>query len=288
MALDSLIPEVWSARFLANLDKFLVYGNAINRDYQADAEFGNIVKVPSLGSVTIEDYAKDTDHNAAETLTATTVNILIDQQKMYNFQIDSIDEAQAKPNIMDQAMGRAAYAMADVVDSYIAAFTDSVGSSIGDVTTPITPAVDDIYEYMTEAARLLDEKNVPTYGRYIIMSPSGIKLLKDSGVFLSDTPTGDVVRMQGQFAAGTLPNGYKGQVAGFDLWMSNNTASDNAATSIWLAGHSMAISLVDSLNKVVAYNPERRFAEAVKGLYVFGAEAVEPDALVGIFTTLPK
>ena len=286
MALDALIPEVWSARFLANLDKFLVYGNAINRDYQGDAEFGNIVKVPSLGGVTIEDYVKDTDHSTAETLTATTTDILINQQKMYNFQIDSIDDAQAKPSIMDQAMGRAAYAMADVVDNYIAEFTDSVGSKIGDITTPITPTVDDIYEYMTEAAQLLDSKNVPTYGRYIIMPPSGIKLLKDSGVFLSDTPTGDIVRMQGQFAAGALPNGYKGQVAGFDLWMSNNTSSDNASTSIWMAGHSMAISMVDSLNKVVAYNPERRFSEAIKGLYVFGAEVVAPDALVGIFTTL--
>jgi hypothetical protein len=51
-------------------------------------------------------------------------------------------------------------------------------------------------------------------------------------------------------------------------------------------GHDMAISLVDSLNTIVAYNPELRFGDALKGLYVYGTKTVQPDALAVVYTDL--
>ena len=106
-------------------------------------------------------------------------------------------------------------------------------------------------------------------------------------MFLSDTPTGDTVRYMGQFMATTeLPMGWKGVAAGFDLFMSNNTPSSGSSTSIWTLGHSMGIQMVDSVNDIVGYTPEKRFADAVKGLYVYGAKVTQPTAGVKMFTTL--
>ena len=68
MALDSTIPKIWSARFLANLNKAMVYGNAINRDYQADASIGNSIELNQYGNVAIGDYTKNTDMSVAETM----------------------------------------------------------------------------------------------------------------------------------------------------------------------------------------------------------------------------
>jgi hypothetical protein len=48
----------------------------------------------------------------------------------------------------------------------------------------------------------------------------------------------------------------------------------------------MAISLVDSINSIEGYVPERRFGDAVKGLYVYGAGLVQPDALIPIYTAI--
>jgi len=288
MALTSLIPKIWAARFLDNLNNALVYGRAISRDYQADAQYGDSIEIAKFGDVAVGDYVKNTDFSTGpETLDATAMTLLINQQKYFNFQIDSIDEAQTKPNLMNKAMERAAYAMATEVDGYLSGLYNGFTNTIGAVATPVTPDVDDIYGYLTSAAEKLDEANAPVNGRYLIMNAAGIKLLKDSGVYLSDTINGDTVRYQGQFAATrSLPMGYKGTVAGFDLYFSNQTPSSGTSTSIWTAGHSMGIQMVDSLNEVVGYTPELRFAEAVKGLYVYGAKITQPTAGVKIFTTL--
>lgn len=288
-ALDSLIPQIWAARFLANLDKALVFGRAANRVFQPDAQFGNVVNVDKIGNVTIGDYTSNTDFVAGpEALTASPKVVTINQQKFYNFQIDSIDEAQAYPNIMNKAMERAAYSMADVVDTYIASLHAGATTKVNTTTTPGTPTDATVYGILTDAAKALDQLNVPTAGRFLIMGPAGIKLLKDSGEMLSDTPAGDIVRLQGQFGdPGMLPEGYKGRVAGFDLWMSNNTfAGGTGVTETWYFGNEMGISFVDSLNQIMAYEPEKRFAQAIKGLYVYGAAVTEPDALGVIYTTL--
>lgn len=289
MALTSFIPKVWSARMLRNLDTQLVYARAINRDYQPDAVFGNVISTSKMGAVTIGDYVKDTDMDAAETLDSVETTITINQQKYFNLAIDSIDEAQSKPNLMDAAMGRASFGMANVVDTYIASLYSSftAGTGLGTAGVPVTPTVDDVYEYLTLAAQILDERNVPVDGRYAILNAAGIKLLKDSGVFLSDTPAGDTVRFNGTFqSAGSLPMGYKGKAAGFDLLFSNKTPTDDVASSVWTFGHSEGISMVDSINEVVGYTPELRFGDAVKGLYVYGAAVTQPAAGVAMFTSL--
>ncbi len=287
MALDNMIPTVWSARLLANLDMNFVYGNAINRDYQADAAYGNIIEAFKMSEVAVGDYVKNTDIGDPEILAADKMTISIDQQKYFNFFIDSIDEAQTRPNIMDAAMGRAAYAMALEVDRYISGMYTNATKAIGTAAAPVTPTETDIYGYLTTAAALLDQANVPQMGRYLIMNPAGVKLLKDSGEMLSDTPTGDIVRTFGMFGgSGVVPNGYKGRIANFDIWMSNNVPTEDAAVSIWTAGHNMGISMVDSLNSIEGYVPEKRFGEAVKGLYVYGASLTQPAALVPIYTTI--
>lgn len=289
MALDSLIPEVWSARFLANLFKNFVFGNAINRTYQPDAQVGEIIHIGSIGDVTIGDYTKNTTIGAPEILDSDEVDILINIQKFYNFFIDSIDEAQSIPSIMDQAMAKAAYGMANAVDIAIASLSPLATGKIGTDALPITPTADIMYTTLTETAKILDKANVPTEGRYIIMSADGIKLLKDSGEMLSDTPTGDQVRTYGMFGgAGVMPNGYKGRVANFDIWMSNNTVAGTVSSEIWLAGHADAIAMVDSVNKVEGYSPETLFGDAVKGLYVFGTKMVLPQAAVAIYTDIVK
>jgi hypothetical protein len=48
-------------------------------------------------------------------------------------------------------------------------------------------------------------------------------------------------------------------------------------------GTSRAISFANQILKVEAYRVEKRFADAVKGLNVYGAKVVRPEAL-GVLT----
>ena len=55
MSIANFIPTIWEARWLAHLDKELVYGNLANRDYEGDIKAaGNIVKINQIGDIAAE------------------------------------------------------------------------------------------------------------------------------------------------------------------------------------------------------------------------------------------
>lgn len=47
-----------------------------------------------------------------------------------------------------------------------------------------------------------------------------------------------------------------------------------------IAGSSIATTFAEQILKTVAYSPEKRFGDALKGLHVFGGRVVRPEALV--------
>lgn len=284
MALDNFIPIVWSARLLANLHKNLVYGQAgvVNRDYEGEiSDVGDSVRINAIGPVTVGTYTKNTDMGAAETLTDAQTSLLVDQAKYFNFQIDDIDRAQQKPKVMDGAMREAAYALADTLDQYIAAlYSDASASNLyGTTSVPKTiAAATDAYEYLVELGVLLDQSNVPSQGRWCVVPPWYHGLLLKDDRFVG---TGSA---QAQSA---LANGMIGEAAGFSILKSNNVKYTGAADYKIMAGTSAAITLAEQISKVEAYRPQLRFADAVKGLHLYGAKVVRPAALAVLTCTKP-
>lgn len=282
MALDNFIPEVWSARLLQNLNNAHVYGQpgVINRDYEGDITGeGSVVKINSIGRITIGSYTKNSNIGDPETLQSGQTNLLIDQAKYFNFQVDDVDKAQAKPKVMDGAMEEAGWGLRDVADQYIAALYSGVASGnttgLGDDTTPLVPTATTAYEYLVAMGVLLDEANVPSDGRWVIVPPwyHGF-LLKDDRFVKAGTPATDAV----------LRNGMIGQAAGFTVLKSNNVPNTSATKYKVIAGHPMAWSFAEQIVSVEAYRPEKRFADAVKGLHVYGAKLTRPNAIaVGTF-----
>jgi len=47
-----------------------------------------------------------------------------------------------------------------------------------------------------------------------------------------------------------------------------------------VAGHSMATTFADQINSIEAYRPQDSFSDALKGLHLYGAKVVRPEALV--------
>lgn len=275
MTLANFIPEVWSARLLANLHKSHVYGQAgvINRDYEGEiTDVGDTVRINAIGPVTISTYTKNSNMSSPETLTDAQTALTISQAKYFNFQIDDVDKAQQKPKVMDAAMGEAAYALSDTSDQYIATLYSDVATAnaVGTDGVPIVPTSVTAYEYLVDLGVLLDENNVPSEGRWCIIPPwfHG-RLLKDDRFVAAGTPTTD----------STLRNGMVGQAAGFAVYKSNNVPNTSGTLYKILAGHPMAWSFVEQVRKIEGYRPELRFADAVKGLHLYGAKVVRPNAL---------
>jgi len=284
LSVDNFIPEIWSALLLSNLNKALVFGqpSVVNRDYEGEiAAFGDTVRINSIGRITVKNYTKNSDMDTPEDLTDAQRLLLIDQQKYFNFQVDDIDQAQQKPKVMGEAMGEASYSLADQVDQYLAGlFTEAdLANRIGSDASPKTDlgTAGTAYEYLVDLGVLLDEANVPSSGRWAIAPPwfEG-ELLKDDR-FVSFGTVANVAN---------LSNGMIGRAAGFDVLKSNNVAKTGTTYRV-MAGTSMGMSMADQIVSTEAFRPERRFADAVKGLHVWGAKVIRSQALAVLFANKP-
>ena len=284
MALTTFIPELWNARLLNALDKAHVFAGLVNRDYEGDIKKqGDTVHINTIGEVTIGTYTKDTDFTSGpQALTATDSTLVINQAKYFNFAVDDIDTAQAAGDIMDKAMQRAAYGLADAADKYLAdqlaaAITTANGNQVG--TTAVALTKENVYENIVKMKTILDKANVPTTGRWLVVPPEMVALILQDDRF---------VKTGGTKAEDTLANGWVARAVGFDIYESNNCNSANASSTTTYtitAGDEGACTYAEQISDTEAYRPEKRFADAVKGLHLYGAKVVDPKRLAGLKCT---
>jgi N4-gp56 family major capsid protein len=279
MSIANFIPAIWSARLLDNLNNYHVYGQlaVVNKDYEGEvSDMGDTVKINSIGAVTISPYTKNQEIVAAEALSTNLTTLTIDQGHTFNFFVDDVEKAQAAGNPIDAAMGEAGSGLSDKADVFIAGLNTgaAVANLIGNDTTPKTDVTkDSAYDYIVDLGTKLDESNIPSLGRYCIVPPWFFGLLQKDARFTKDP--------------NVLYNGYIGDVAGMRVFKSNNVPNTTGAKYKIIAGYPGAITFVEQIIKVEAYRPEKRFADGVKGLYVFGAKLIRPTGIAVLTANKP-
>ena len=287
MAVTTFIPELWNARLLYALEKAHVATNLVNRNYEGEiSNHGDTVHINTIGAITVKSYTKNTDIDAPETLTTTDQTLVIDQAKYFNFQVDDVDKVQAAGELVDTAMGRAAYALADVSDAYllgVIAAGAAAGNTIGSAAAPVALTASNVYENIVKLKTKLDKANVPNTGRTIVVPPDVYSLLLLDDRFAKSTATA------GQEA---LINGLVGRIAGFDVYMSNNvktgTGTDTGKTPYFeiTAQITDATTYAEQIIKTEANRMESRFADAVKGLHVYGAKVTDGTKIAKILASV--
>lgn len=271
MAISNFISTVWSENLLSALDKTYIGVANCNREFEGDIRNrGDRVKICGVGAVNVFDYTKDTDFASdAQTLTDTAKTLIIENAKAFNFQIDDVDRAQSNPRLMSQAMHVAAEALADAADSYVFSLYHKAGITISNKTA----SVDNILDSLIDARTALMENNVGDPGDIVIeVSPAVAALILKGKLTYNNTDT-------------TLDNGCIGHVAGCPVYVSNNIVvaddtSGNVKYHKCIARTKRAIAFAEQLSEIDAYRPEKRFADAVKGLHLYGAEVVYPSEMV--------
>jgi len=290
MAITRFRPEIWSASLLVALRKALVYAQpgVVNRDYEGEiAQAGDTVRITSISDPTIGTYTPNVTSVSPEELTDAQRTLTVDQAKYFAFYVDDVDARQAKGDVMPTAMGRAAYKLADQADQFVASLYTGIQSANAvnaGATVTFTAigstATEEFYNKALVPLKVkLDEANVPTDGRYCVVPPWGHAMLLLSSLFS---------RVDGSGGAAAARNAFVGRAAGFDILVSNNTPVPAAGRNIVTAGVDSALSFAEQINQVQAYRPEVKFADAVKGLYLYGAKLVRPDALAYADVTRPS
>lgn len=267
MAITNFISTVWSEALTRQLDnKYVAVANC-NRDYDGEiVGKGSSVKVCSVGDVNISDYTKNSNLAAAQTLDDSAATISISQAKSFNFQIDDIDRAQSSPKLMEMAMAKAAAALANVADKYV--FSLHTEATSTNTVTQASLSESNIIDTIVSAREKLLANGVPGSETTVLeVSPAVAALIMKAKI------------LQGSENTEALSNGCIGNFIGFEVFVSPNIAVSSGSTQCF-ARTKRAIAFAEQINQVEAYRPESRFADAVKGLHLYGAKVIYPDELV--------
>jgi hypothetical protein len=174
-------------------------------------------------------------------------------------------------------MDEASYAIADTIDQFVLGLYAQAGVTnttyMGSAGSPISVSSGNVILTLSYAGRYLSEKNVPNPNRFMVIPPwlhQKMLLAEIGGISATAVPK--------TFDNGALTSGFVGQALGFNFLLSNNTQLSGTGNAV-LCGNPTAISYAGQVSKVKPVDLQDSFGEGVKGLYVYGAKVVRPDAL---------
>jgi hypothetical protein len=146
-------------------------------------------------------------------------------------------------------------------------------------TATVSPAM-----VVSRMARLLDQKQVDTQGRWLVLDPIMLEILRDEDSRLLQAEWGD---------SGGLRNGLVlKNFHGFRVYTSSNlpsvgtgagttgTANQNANFGVIVAGHDSAVATAEQINKTETYRDPDSFADIVRGMHLYGRKILRPEGLV--------
>lgn len=283
MAVDTFIPEVWAAELLTTLEEHHVFAQdgIVNRDYEGEImEAGDTVHIGSLTDPTNAAYVKNVTSISPATLTTTDQTLLIDQARYFAWEVDDVDAAQVRNagDLMSKALMRSAISLRETADTFLATLASAGGTVLAaqDIVAGATTAADQAFNLLRRLRMTLNKANVPTADRYCVISPELEMVLLGDPRFIDASKYG---------SAGPILTGEIGRAIGFSILVSNNLPAGTAGTGVEvsnfvIAGHPMGITFAEQITKVEAYRPESAFSDAVKGLHLYGAKVVRPEAVV--------
>ena len=132
-------------------------------------------------------------------------------------------------------------------------------------------------------ARLLDQQQVDTAGRWLVVDPVFMEILRDEDSRLHNADFGE---------SGSIRNGLAvNNLGGFRLYVSSNlpsvgtgpgttgTANQIANYGVIVAGHDSAIATAEQINKTETYRDPDSFADIVRGMHLYGRKILRPEAI---------
>lgn len=153
-------------------------------------------------------------------------------------------------------------------------FPGATGAS----TTSVSPLT-----VVARMGRLLDQQFVDTQGRWLVVDPVFVEMLKDE----------DSRLLNGDFGGSGLQNGLIiNNLHGFRIYVSNNTpkvgtgpgTSGTSAQSsnfgVIVGGHDSAVATAQQLTKTETYRDPDSFADIVRGMHLYGRKILRPEGIV--------
>lgn len=282
MSVETFIPKLWAPQLEVPYQKSLIYaqpGIADSRFQPMLQNSGDTVTINTIGDAKIKTHVRTQDlvYDDVET---TEQKLVIDQERYYAFRVNDVDRVQAAGDFASAATTQHGNAMADDIDTQIAAqLAADAGKKLG--TTPVFDGADfyhpaagqtTAWDVLRALSLELNKVSAPTSNRWVVVGPNfGSALLADRRVTSADAAGTDLVARNGLVSS--IP------ILGLNVYQSVN-APVKAGRETIIAGVPGALAFASQLRTLEALRDPDRFGDLVRGLQVFGSKVIRPSGIV--------
>ena len=305
----TFIPTLWSKKLLVKFYEQTMLSEICNTDYESEIKsIGDTVRIRTTSAMNIRDYEIGMNLQY-EVPTPIYQDMQINKGKYYGVKVADLLQKQADLDLMNMFTEEAAKQLKISIEeevffnSFVTEGPDSAnkGATAGELsaaynlgtdTAPISSSdPENVLNAILRMASVLDEQNVPSEGRWLIMSPYDRHILMQSDIAASFF-TGD--------SASTIRSGKIGQIDRFTTYVSNllpkgttakalvsgrTDVSTGASVSnalprrVMVAGTKHAISFAATMNKTEPMRDPTDFGDIMRGLSIYGRKVIKPEAL---------
>ena len=233
--------------------------------------------------------------------TKDAAELTIDQGLYSAFQVDDVNKAQADIELINMFAKDAGLRIAIATDAEVLTYmatraaatnkgatagAESASINLGLITgvagslsvgTANATGVVGAIDLIVDINQVLDEADIPSEGRYVVLPAWFCALLKKGDLKSADI-TGDTT--------GVIRNGMIGMVDRTVIYQSNNlfTATDGDTEKSWyvLAGTKEAATFASQVDKVDTLPIPDSFGQYWRTLFIYGRAVVQPTALVNV------
>lgn len=280
-----IIPTLWAKKFLERFYDATVLSAISQTDYEGEIKgMGEKVTISQIPDITISTYDMGTAL-AVQRPTQTTLDLLIDQGKYWQFILDDVLDAQAFTSMLAPWAENASERMKIVVDTAVllgtvstATATTNRGATAGRISaninlgisgTPVVLTKTNVIDYIIDHGQVLDEQNCPETGRKMVIPAWMAALIKKSD--LKDASiSGDGVSI--------ARNGRLGMIDRYELYVSNLLPMQSVNSYVF-SMHPKALTFASQLTKTETLRSEATFGTLMRGLMVYGYKTVLPTLL---------
>lgn len=268
MAVTNFIPELWSASLLELWWDQAVFAALVNREYEGLASKGNVVHISGIVAPTVKDYKDNGRTTTPDDITDTGVDLLIDQERSFDFLVDDIDRVQVAGSL-ESYTGAAAEGLTADSESFLANLMVDNGTPYDGLTTDADSA-EDAWNVIADIRKQMNKAKVPASNRILAVNAEFERLLLGNDAKLTSVDTsGDTAGLR----SATL-----GQLLGFRTVVTNYLPEADEPQVV--AFQQRCVAYVSQIQDTEGMRAQNTFADRVRGLHVYGGKVIRPLGVV--------
>ncbi len=276
MANKNFIPEIWSASILENFHNQAVLTGLTNREYEGELKSGSKIHIAGVIEVKVKDYktgvlpdasgsGKQPRTTAPDTVADTGIELIVDQEKSFDFLVDDIDRAQSN-KAFDKYTESAGIGLVEDAETFLTGLLSTQGTATTGIANPTDWA--SAYNVVLALRGKLTDAKVPQTDRVLLVNAQFESFLLSDG---SKLTAFDKVNTTDGLREATI-----GRLLGFNVivspWMDNTKP-------MAIGLHAPSVAYVSQITEIENMRAENTFADRVRGLHVYGGKVTRPTAV---------